>query len=138
MLIRLWAFVFLFSMAKVDLKFSCFEYFCSYFKLYLYQWSCMQVLLWLKQWDSCVFGSEIRTTSDEVLSSLRRHTSIAQHHKLSSSRFSWKNKFTARRTGNFRDSTFADNQNGTANGSEDTLSKKTRLPSPPEHKVPTL
>lgn len=95
----------------------------------------MQVLLWLKQWDSCVFGSEIRTTSEEVLSSLRRHTAIAQHHRLSGSSFTRKNKFQGRRSGNFQDSTFLDQQNSTANGSQDTLSKKTRLPSPPEQKV---
>uniref|UniRef100_A0A0D9VS94 AAA+ ATPase domain-containing protein n=1 Tax=Leersia perrieri TaxID=77586 RepID=A0A0D9VS94_9ORYZ len=37
-----------------------------------------EVLLWLKQWDSCVFGSHIRATSDDVLSSLRRHSSAIQ------------------------------------------------------------
>ncbi|XP_022935346.1 chromosome transmission fidelity protein 18 homolog [Cucurbita moschata] len=94
-----------------------------------------EVLLWLKQWDSCVFGSEIRTTSEEVLSSLRRHTAIAQHHRLSGSSFTRKNKFQGRRTGNFQDSTFLDQQNSIANGSQDTLSKKTRLPSPPEQKI---
>ena len=39
------------------------------------------MLLWLKQWDSCVFGSHIRTTSDDVLSALRRHCSVVQHQK---------------------------------------------------------
>ncbi|XP_078429313.1 P-loop containing nucleoside triphosphate hydrolases superfamily protein [Wolffia australiana] len=39
------------------------------------------VLLWLKQWDSCVFGSHIRATSDGVLSALRRHSTVAQHKK---------------------------------------------------------
>ncbi|WVZ56370.1 hypothetical protein U9M48_006915 [Paspalum notatum var. saurae] len=37
-----------------------------------------EVLLWLKQWDSCVFGSHIRATGDEVLSALRRHSSTIQ------------------------------------------------------------
>ncbi|KAG8096656.1 hypothetical protein GUJ93_ZPchr0013g37500 [Zizania palustris] len=37
-----------------------------------------EVLLWLKQWDSCVFGSHIRATSDDVLSALRRHSSTIQ------------------------------------------------------------
>ena len=38
----------------------------------------VQVLLWLKQWDSCVFGSHIRATCDDVLSALRRHSSTIQ------------------------------------------------------------
>lgn len=37
----------------------------------------VQALLWLKQWDTCVFGSHIRTTSDDVLSDLRRHSILA-------------------------------------------------------------
>ncbi|CAL4921905.1 unnamed protein product [Urochloa decumbens] len=37
-----------------------------------------KVLLWLKQWDSCVFGSHIRATCDDVLSALRRHSSTIQ------------------------------------------------------------
>ncbi|KAL6648399.1 hypothetical protein ACP70R_012623 [Stipagrostis hirtigluma subsp. patula] len=37
-----------------------------------------EVLLWIKQWDSCVFGSHIRATSDDVLSALRRHSSTIQ------------------------------------------------------------
>ncbi|TYK17396.1 chromosome transmission fidelity protein 18-like protein [Cucumis melo var. makuwa] len=93
------------------------------------------VLLWLKQWDSCVFGSEIRTTSDEVLSSLRRHSSMAQHHKLSSLSSTRKNKFPGWKAGNFRDSTFSDNQKVTTEGIQDKWSKKSRLPSPPEHKI---
>ncbi|KAL0548042.1 hypothetical protein IC582_012483 [Cucumis melo] len=94
-----------------------------------------EVLLWLKQWDSCVFGSEIRTTSDEVLSSLRRHSSMAQHHKLSSLSSTRKNKFPGWKAGNFRDSTFSDNQKVTTEGIQDKWSKKSRLPSPPEHKI---
>ncbi|KAA0049164.1 chromosome transmission fidelity protein 18-like protein [Cucumis melo var. makuwa] len=96
---------------------------------------CYYVLLWLKQWDSCVFGSEIRTTSDEVLSSLRRHSSMAQHHKLSSLSSTRKNKFPGWKAGNFRDSTFSDNQKVTTEGIQDKWSKKSRLPSPPEHKI---
>ncbi|CAF2105319.1 unnamed protein product [Brassica oleracea] len=34
----------------------------------------LEVLLWLKQWDASVFGSEIRSTTDEVLSALKRHS----------------------------------------------------------------
>ncbi|KAJ7979669.1 chromosome transmission fidelity protein 18-like [Quillaja saponaria] len=50
-----------------------------------------EVLLWLKQWDSCVFGSEIRSTSDEVLSALKRHSSVAQRQKPLDLNFLMKN-----------------------------------------------
>ncbi|RDX92278.1 Chromosome transmission fidelity protein 18-like protein, partial [Mucuna pruriens] len=46
-----------------------------------------EVLLWLKQWDSIVFGSEIRSTSDDVLSALKRHSSIVHNQKPSNSKF---------------------------------------------------
>ncbi|KAK4798444.1 hypothetical protein SAY86_030770 [Trapa natans] len=51
-----------------------------------------EVLLWLKQWDSSVFGSEIRRTADDVLTSLRRHSSVTHHQKFpntSNIRISW-------------------------------------------------
>jgi chromosome transmission fidelity protein 18 len=47
-----------------------------------------QVLLWLKQWDSCVFGSHIRATCDDVLSALRRHTSTIQKNAINKNFFS--------------------------------------------------
>ncbi|KAL5990448.1 hypothetical protein ACLOJK_011350 [Asimina triloba] len=45
-----------------------------------------EVLLWLKQWDSYVFGSQIRATADDVLSALRRHSLLSQQQKFSESR----------------------------------------------------
>lgn len=39
-----------------------------------------EVLHWLKQWDPCVFGSKNIRTSSEVLSALKRHSSISQSH----------------------------------------------------------
>lgn len=39
-----------------------------------------EVLHWLKQWDPCVFGSKNTRTSSEVLSALKRHSSISQSH----------------------------------------------------------
>lgn len=39
--------------------------------------------MWLKQWDSSVFGSELKSTTDDVLSALKRHTSVSQHKKIS-------------------------------------------------------
>lgn len=36
-----------------------------------------QVLRWLKQWDPCVFGAKRHSTSEEVLTSLRRQVTQA-------------------------------------------------------------
>lgn len=36
--------------------------------------------MWLKQWDSHVFGSQVRATADDVLSALRRYSSASQSH----------------------------------------------------------
>ncbi|KZV29873.1 chromosome transmission fidelity protein 18 [Dorcoceras hygrometricum] len=46
-----------------------------------------EVLLWLKQWDSCVFGSEITSTSDDVFSALRHHSSGSRHRKQSTKNY---------------------------------------------------
>ncbi|CAN6486250.1 unnamed protein product [Victoria cruziana] len=45
-----------------------------------------EVLCWLKEWDSCVFGSKIRATEDDVLTNLRRHTSASVPHRISHNR----------------------------------------------------
>ncbi|XP_050219762.1 uncharacterized protein LOC126670137 [Mercurialis annua] len=89
-----------------------------------------EVLLWLKQWDSCVFGSEIRSTTDDVLSALRRHSSATQHQKLSDSTFQRKI-----RGGNFRHSNIPDPENTNVKGVQDLLGKKSRLSGPPEQKI---
>ncbi|KAM7259687.1 hypothetical protein ACFE04_015428 [Oxalis oulophora] len=75
-----------------------------------------EVLLWLKQWDSHVFGSEIKSTSDDVLSSLRRQASVSQHQKHSDfnsqrnnggpkwSNRSFKNSYSSNNNSNFKKS----------------------------------
>lgn len=95
----------------------------------------LQVLLWLKQWDSCVFGSEIRNTSDEVLSALRRHSSIAQHQKHSDSNFLRKNRGPRWRNERFENSNNLDHENSNSKGIQDLWNKKSRLTGPPEQKV---
>ncbi|XP_021896934.1 chromosome transmission fidelity protein 18 homolog [Carica papaya] len=94
-----------------------------------------QVLLWLKQWDSCVFGSEIRSTSDEVLSALRRHSAAAQHEKLSDSNFMRKNQ--GQRWGNGRPQYAKDLDSGNSDlkRNQDLWSQKSRHTGPPEEKV---
>ncbi|XP_021750688.1 chromosome transmission fidelity protein 18 homolog isoform X1 [Chenopodium quinoa] len=51
-----------------------------------------EVLSWLKQWDAAVFGNGIRNTEDEVLSALRRHSSLPLHQKHSSASFPGKSR----------------------------------------------
>ncbi|RVW85781.1 hypothetical protein CK203_055385 [Vitis vinifera] len=94
-----------------------------------------EVLLWLKQWDSCVFGSEIRSTTEEVLSALRRHSSIAQHQRPSGMSFLRKNKGQRLSDGNSRYSNNLDQENGNLKGLQELWNKKSRGTGPPEQKV---
>eukprot|EP00261_Vitis_vinifera_P032130 XP_019073373.1 PREDICTED: LOW QUALITY PROTEIN: chromosome transmission fidelity protein 18 homolog [Vitis vinifera] len=94
-----------------------------------------EVLLWLKQWDSCVFGSEIRSTMEEVLSALRRHSSIAQHQRPSGMSFLRKNKGQRLSDGNSRYSNNLDQENGNLKGLQELWNKKSRGTSPPEQKI---
>ncbi|KAF2591607.1 hypothetical protein F2Q70_00037978 [Brassica cretica] len=66
----------------------------------------LEVLLWLKQWDASVFGSEIRSTTDEVLSALKRHS-----------------------TPN------SDVSNSNTTDNHDMRNKKSKLIAPPEQKI---
>lgn len=98
---------------------------------------CSQVLLWLKQWDSCVFGSGIRTTTDEVLSSLRRHSTVSQHQKLAGKSFS-RNRDHTLRKGNFEVNNGVALQSNDAKGIPESWDKKTKgsgPAGPPERKV---
>lgn len=95
----------------------------------------MQVLLWLKQWDSCVFGSEVRSTSSEVLSALRRHSSSAQHQKFFRSNFQMNSRGPRWNKENFKQSNDLDNNTGNSKGIQDLWNKKSRSTGPPEQKV---
>ena len=88
-----------------------------------------QVLLWLKQWDSGVFGSEIRSTSEEVLSALKRHSTIAQHHKPLNRGQKWSN-------GRYINSRGID-ESDNSKSIQDVLNKKAKHVGPPEQKVIT-
>ena len=96
---------------------------------------CSQVLLWLKQWDSCVFGSEIRTTSDDVFSSLRRHSSVAQHQKFSNRSFSGKNREFKLSKETFKVQNGLDLENNDSKGIPELWNKKANGSGPPEQKV---
>ncbi|EOY05349.1 P-loop containing nucleoside triphosphate hydrolases superfamily protein, putative [Theobroma cacao] len=93
-----------------------------------------EVLLWLKQWDSCVFGSEIRSTSDEVLSALRRHSST-QHQKTFDSNFSRKSRGHRWSSGSYRPINNVDQGNNNQKGMQELWNKKSRLTGPPEQKI---
>ncbi|XP_062210694.1 uncharacterized protein LOC133912120 [Phragmites australis] len=90
-----------------------------------------EVLLWLKQWDSCVFGSHIRSTSDDVLSALRRHSSTIQ--KNASNK-----KFFSKSKGGHVMSQDDMPLNATSSNSEDlgsSFSKTSSVGNTPEQKV---
>ena len=91
--------------------------------------------MWLKQWDSCVFGSEIRSTKEEVLSALKRHSSIAQHQKPSFISFLTKNKGQRFSDGNFGYSNNLDEENENLKDLQELWNKKSRGAGPPEQKV---
>ncbi|KAL5702496.1 hypothetical protein ACHQM5_027709 [Ranunculus cassubicifolius] len=94
-----------------------------------------EVLLWLKQWDSSVFGSDIRSTDKDVLSALKRHSSVTPQRKVSDTSFTSKTRrapftsFNPSHSNNFtRDSSIAEGISGLWN-------KKSGDIGPPENKV---
>ncbi|NP_001339270.1 uncharacterized protein [Zea mays] len=90
-----------------------------------------EVLLWLKQWDSIVFGSHIRATGDDVLSALRRHSSTIQ--KNASNR----NFFSKSKGGPVasQDGTPLNAQSSNPEGLGGSFSKKSSVDNAPEQKV---
>ncbi|KAL6971104.1 hypothetical protein U1Q18_030786 [Sarracenia purpurea var. burkii] len=94
-----------------------------------------EVLLWLKQWDSCVFGSDIRTTGDEVLSSLRRHSSVSQHQKLSDRSFTGKSSESRLKNETFKVHNALDRENNDPKITREIWNKKTKGSGPPERKI---
>ncbi|KFK42813.1 hypothetical protein AALP_AA1G041900 [Arabis alpina] len=93
-----------------------------------------EVLLWLKQWDASVFGSEIRSTTDEVLSALKRH-STTSHHQKSDSAFTRKNQFNRWSKGSFTNHKKSDESNSKSTDIHDLWNKKSKLSGPPEQKI---
>ncbi|KAI4342598.1 hypothetical protein MLD38_027207 [Melastoma candidum] len=94
-----------------------------------------EVLLWFKQWDACVFGSEIRSTADEVLSALRRHSSIT-HHKATC----YPVNFKANRGQQWSKDRFQHPQNSysrdhDAKTASEKWAKNSSITGPPEQKV---
>ncbi|KAK7355424.1 hypothetical protein VNO80_14679 [Phaseolus coccineus] len=94
-----------------------------------------EVLLWLKQWDSVVFGSEIRSTSDDVLSALKRHSSIVHNQKPLNSKFPRKNGGPKRNNGGRYINSVSMDESGSSKSIQDVWNTKSRNISPPEQKV---
>ncbi|CAH8282997.1 unnamed protein product [Eruca vesicaria subsp. sativa] len=93
-----------------------------------------EVLLWLKQWDASVFGSEIRSTTDEVLSALKRH-STPSHRQKSDSAFTRKKEFNRWNKERSTYPTNSDVSNSDTTDNHDLLNKKSKLVGPPEQKI---
>ncbi|KAG1337747.1 chromosome transmission fidelity protein 18 [Cocos nucifera] len=93
-----------------------------------------EVLLWLKQWDSSVFGSQIRATTDDVLSALRRHSSV-QHQKFSNPKFFGKKWGAPFSNQNFKSSDVFDGENNNLKVVSELSSRKSPVNHPPEQKV---
>lgn len=91
--------------------------------------------MWLKQWDSCVFGSEIKSTTDDVLSSLKRHTSVAQHQKVSNRGYFGKNRESRFSEENFKVHNNLDQGNHDSKNIQELWNKKHKVSGPPEQKV---
>ncbi|KAL6644788.1 hypothetical protein ACP70R_016396 [Stipagrostis hirtigluma subsp. patula] len=88
-----------------------------------------EVLLWIKQWDSCVFGSHIRATSDDVLSALRRHSSTIQ--KNSSN----KHFFSKSKGGPVVNQDVLNGHGSNSEGFVNSSSKRSSVDNTPEQKV---
>ncbi|CAL1384459.1 unnamed protein product [Linum trigynum] len=94
-----------------------------------------EVLLWLKQWDSCVFGSEIRSTTDEVLSALKRHSTVSQHQKHSDTSFTRKGRGHKWANGQDRRYDRTNHENDNSKQVQDLTDKKPRPSGTPEQKI---
>ncbi|XP_023767316.1 uncharacterized protein LOC111915909 [Lactuca sativa] len=88
-----------------------------------------EVLLWLKQWDTSVFGSELKSTTDDVLSALKRHSTVSQHKKVSSKNLNGWNKDSTSNNETFREDKYDHH------GMQELHNKKIKDSGPPEQKI---
>ncbi|KAH1229062.1 Chromosome transmission fidelity protein 18 [Glycine max] len=94
-----------------------------------------EVLLWLKQWDSIVFGSEIRSTSDDVLSALKRHSSIVHNQKPLNSKFPRMSRGPRWSNGRRYKNSRSMDESGSSKSIQDIWNAKSRNIGPPEPKI---
>ncbi|KAI0525293.1 hypothetical protein KFK09_004686 [Dendrobium nobile] len=108
---------------------------CSFTELLSDEQTNREVLLWLKQWDSSVFGSQVRSTTDDVLSALRRHSSPVQHKRFSGGETFFEQGRAAPFTRQSLKSWNADKHIENVNGFSESWSKKATVDHPLEQKV---
>ncbi|XP_020231896.1 chromosome transmission fidelity protein 18 homolog [Cajanus cajan] len=94
-----------------------------------------EVLLWLKQWDSYVFGSEIRSTSDDVLAALKRHSSVVHNQKPLNSKFPRMNGGSKWSNGKRYINSRSMEESGSSKSIQDVWNTKSRNIGPPEQKI---
>ncbi|KAK9068723.1 hypothetical protein SSX86_012838 [Deinandra increscens subsp. villosa] len=94
-----------------------------------------EVLMWLKQWDTSVFGSELKSTRDDVLSALKRHSSVSQHKRVSSKNFSGRNTEFASHSETFGEHNRFEKEKYDSHASQELHNKKSKDSGPPEQKI---
>ncbi|XP_031113433.1 chromosome transmission fidelity protein 18 homolog [Ipomoea triloba] len=91
-----------------------------------------EVLMWLKQWDSSVYGSEIKSTEDHVLSALRRHSLVKRPKYSASKTFGTNRESVFSKDGSHN---YPFEENGKSKDTKDLGEKKGRQSGPPEQKI---
>nr|XP_027118279.1 chromosome transmission fidelity protein 18 homolog [Coffea arabica] len=94
-----------------------------------------EVLLWLKQWDSSVFGSEIKSTADDTLSALKRHSSAVKHSKFHARNSFGSNRETKLSKENFRTHNYQNQEKNQSNDIQEMWEKKQKTVGHPEQKI---
>ncbi|KAL8260028.1 hypothetical protein R6Q59_027981 [Mikania micrantha] len=94
-----------------------------------------EVLMWLKQWDTSVFGSELKSTTDDVLSALKRHSSISQHKRVSSKTIFGRNTESVSNSETFGERNRFDKEKYDSHGMKELHNKKSKDLGPPEQKI---
>ncbi|XP_051118376.1 uncharacterized protein LOC127242740 isoform X2 [Andrographis paniculata] len=94
-----------------------------------------RVLLWLKQWDSCVYGSEIKSTADDVLFALRQHSSGSQHSRQFKKNYFGNNIDTKFSRGIMKGEDESGKENDISQGIQERWHKEQKNHGPPEQKI---
>ncbi|KAK1426376.1 hypothetical protein QVD17_15047 [Tagetes erecta] len=94
-----------------------------------------EVLMWLKQWDSSVFGSQVKSTTDDVLSALKRHSSVSQNKKAYSKNFFGRNKEFVSNSEKFGEHNHVDKEKYESHANQELHNKRSKDSGPPEQKI---
>lgn len=91
--------------------------------------------MWLKQWDSSVYGTEVKSTTDDVLSALKRHSSVSQNKRVFSKNSFGRNKEFVNNSKTFGEHNHFHKEKYDSHTIQELHNKKTKDPGPPEQKV---